>query len=130
MTGQPDKKKPGDEPKLTPENITPEQRRIRLAEIIAKLEAFYAYLIPEMLADIEQAAADQDNEELKRIAARIGDYQSKQDELNDAFGPARVSPLLVRYVKRMGIMRDFIHAAVRGELPGSCEGDEWKTGET
>jgi hypothetical protein len=106
--------------------MTPDDEQPLTPQSNAELEIYFAQKLPKISNAMKQAAADQDDAELKRIAAGIASYQAMLSKWNDACGE-RASAKLIAVVQILGEMRDDIGAALRGELPGQAdEGDEWK----
>jgi hypothetical protein len=94
-----------------------------------ELERYFEAKLPQITAALKEAAADQDEAGLKRIAAGVGAFEAKLSEWNDACGK-RASAKLLAVVDSLGQTRADIAAALRSELPGQAdEGEEWKHGE-
>ncbi len=113
--------------------MTPEEEESKFndalrAESNEPLEQFFAQFLPRASDAMKQAAANQNGKSLRNQVARLGNYQAKLSERNDARGN-RASENLIAVVQILGELRDDIGAALRGELPGQAgEGDEWKNG--
>jgi len=120
MSNEPD----NDEPHF----ITPEQRAQAAETTNDALEAYFAQKLPQMLSASTQAAANQDADGLRKVAAGIGAFEAKLSQWNDACG-SRASAKLIACVETMGQMRDDIQATLNGELPGQQTDDpaeKWK----